>query len=175
MPGPNQPIRTGLAAILQAVRAQLVSFGAVSDPSRVRTTVRDWRKIPHWGAEHDIILRPSNFLVDKGMVDSNGRQATLIIRTLTIVCRTRLHLDEAGQDKVFLEEPNLGHLVFEEKVCDALQIFMPTNSNGDDLLTIPMRIIRGDSIGKEAQDAAWGQTALDWEIRYLLNLNQAIQ
>ena len=87
----------------------------------------------------------------------------------------RLHLDEPNRDKQWLIDQALGHMVFEEATVDALELFWPTDVSGNVLLCEPMRLLRAESLMKQKKDGAWGESALDWEIQYLLNVNQAVQ
>jgi hypothetical protein len=169
------PVRTGLAAVLAAIQAQLVLKAVVADPSHVLMVAR--QNVPHYTAEKDVLLWPRGFSVSAKMVAAGGRTTTKLTRTISTVCRTRLHLDEAGRDKVWLTHATLGLLALEEAVADALQLFSPTQG-GAALLCEPMRLLRGDSMGKEEgrdRDVSWGLSALDWEVAYLLNINQSVQ
>ena len=170
---PTGTIRSSLVPILQAIAGQLVNYGVLSDASRAIITIQP--DFPHFGAEHDILIRPGNFIINRAMNAAAGRVATECIRTVTTVCRTRLNLDEAGRDKVWLTDAAKGHIVFEEFTVDALEEFWPADANNNLLLNEPMRLIRMDGLRKDTTQPQWGQSALDWEIKYLLPLNQAVQ
>ncbi len=160
-------IRTSLATILTRIKTLLIADAALSIPAaRVLVTVR--RKLPHFQADQDIVLRPRGFSVVAKITDQAGRWETTIKRRLDVTCRTRLGFDETDRDESWLTDGTYGHVAFEESVASFFQELYLTDADDNMLLHEPMLLMDGPDPEKEADDetAEWGQTTLSFEMVY---------
>lgn len=167
-------IRSGIVAILDAVKARLVDKLAFPE-ERIFAVARE--NVPHFVAEQDILLKPGRFLSKQEWNDGAGRVATLFSRVLSVIPRNRLMRDEGDRDDIFLTDADAGYFALEEDIVDALQDFLPENTGEDTLLAEPMRILGGDPPRKEHGDkgAGWGAGRLDFEIQYVFAADQTDQ
>lgn len=173
-----KPIRTTLRKILLRLKDQLTTsliLPGQTDPipsERVLLSMR--RKVQHLQADQDVVLRPRGFRVVAKITDQAGRIDTRLQRRLEVRCRTRLATDDPARDETWLTDEVLGHVAFEELVCDCFQEFLPTESDQsqDVLLVCPMLLEEGsdpepDTDGA-SRESGWGQTSLFFQMEYML-------
>lgn len=167
-------IRASISDIIQAVKARLMT--ATGFPAeRVFNAARE--RVPHFQGEQDLVLRPGSFRSRQEFNDGAGRVATVCVRTLGVIVRTRGMLDTGGQDDIWLMTPDLvspetGYFELENAVIAALQDFLPEDGNGNTLLGEPMRLIGGSEPRRETGDknTGWGAGRLDFELMYVQSM-----
>lgn len=164
-------LRSSLRPILAAIKAALVA-GVPIPAERVLVSVR--RKVPHFQADQDIVIRPRGFRIDASQTDHTGRFLTKIIRRIEFTCRTRLGFDETDRDESWLLDETYGHVALEERVIDVLQEFEATDEDGNGLQHGPMLLMDGPDPDKEADDDAgeWGYSTLVFELTYDLTFTE---
>lgn len=171
MATPRGTVRTTCAAILAAIAAKLVADGVVSESSRVLYVARR-ASIPHFGADKDVLLTPLGFRLHTGQDVAGGRGTSMLLRTITVTCRTRLGTDESGRDRVWLTAEDIGQLAFEEAVVDCLHNYWPEDSSRNVITAQPLKLMEGNAPDKDAKDPTWGQSTLAFSAFYHLNLTQ---
>lgn len=169
-----QPIRCSLRGILTSIKAQLMDWLEIP-AERVLVSVR--KKIPHFQADQDVVIRPRGFRIEKQITDEVGRWETTLRRRVDFVCRTRLGFDEDDRDESWLTDASYGHIALEELVVDAMQEFFPTDSAGNHLTREPMLLTDGLDFEKEADDAEaeWGQSTVSFDVVYDLAFTELPQ
>ena len=169
-------IRSRFRIILDRIRTRItVKTEIVTE----RIKIVELGDPPHFQGDHDVLLRPRGFQVDKGLWDGGGRIQTGLHRRLEVICRTRLALDPAGEAGRYLLDADDGHLAFEDRIFDAITGFMPMDSEEDEniLCTEPIEPISGsDPVGasRTAKATNWGETTLTFVVHYLADLDQTV-
>lgn len=168
--------RSSINDILAAVKAQLASYTGL-DSGRIFEVAR--RRVPHFGAERDILLRPGRADPMDPMIEGGGRVDARVRRRLETVIRTRLELDQPDRDRIWLTETEnaRGHFQFEELVIDALEMFFPADSDGNHLTTEGMRFqgIGEPDKDERSEEKGWGESTIVWLLEYELPLDQSVQ
>jgi hypothetical protein len=160
-------IRTSLATILTRLKTLLVADTTLNIPAeRVLLTVR--RKLPHFQADQDIVLRPRGFSVMAKVTDHAGRWQTTLKRRLDVTCRTRLGIDEADRDEDWLTDEAYGHIAFEEAVASFFQTLYLMDDDQNVILHEPLMLMDAPDHEKDADDELqeWGQSTFSYELIY---------
>lgn len=166
-------LQASFADILLLCRTQLVAEVEDLVEGNVRFIARSQQQAPHFQGERDVLLRPGRFVSKAEVFDGAGRTCTRFLRHLDMFVRTRLELDEADEDKLWLTDADLGLLKFEEACCDALSGFWPEDEEQNNLTVQPLRIWDGtDPQRGQSEDWAWGNSAIRFEVEYLFSLRQ---
>lgn len=163
-----------LTQILEAMQAHLsenLSTSYIPSMQKDRINLIARNEVPALVGESDVQLRVRGFTADPAHA---SRHDMRVSRTVDVTIRVRLVLDKVGSDwawfkKVF--EP------FELATINALQLFEPTDDQGNNLMVQPMRIVRGDTATKDNKigDAfSWGQTSLACEVVYAVDVDPTI-
>jgi hypothetical protein len=152
-------------AILLAAQAQLVAFGVVPK-DRCFIVGRDPKKVEHWQALADVLIRPGGFTPDQGRVGGGGRLDSGVHREMLVYVRQRLDRDQADQDIHWLTDSD-GFLALEEAVVNYLQIIIPADVAGNLLLIEPMRVMGSSPPDKDNNDGdSWGFSTLRFDCFY---------
>jgi len=162
---------SSIRTVLEAVQAWLVAQ-EVLDADRILLVARPFTEVPLEMGDADLLLRPGSFL-PTGNETGAGRYDTRIRRILEIAVRTRLEVDEVGQDLHWLRD-DARHLALEEAVLAALEIFPPEDAAGNILLAEPMRLVDGTAAEKRKDKRGWGQSVLRFEMIYVLPLTELV-
>lgn len=107
-----------------------------------------------------------------------GMWAKPMRRLLTITLASRISIDAAGETEGIWTDDTLGHMYFEEKIVNALDIFNPRNlANTANLLTEPMHLLESNADyilpeGQPAKDII--TTQLVFETKYLFYTTRSI-
>jgi hypothetical protein len=101
-----------------------------------------------------------------------GRIDTRVERTLHVRVLTRLALDEPDRDSTWIKDKTLGHFVLEESVCDALQNFQPTDTDGNWLVDRPLHLANTDNAETDEDEPGWGHSIIQVNLAYILPLTQ---
>lgn len=156
---------------------------------RERVNSSAWDTTPEFQGDQDIVLHVGNPVphgndqdatgrLVRNDQDATGRLSTRLVRPVEVRPRTRLALDVGGYSDLWLTDPNLGHLQLEELIFNALEQFEPADTNGNWLVTEPIRLI--PSVRPVIPEAPpqtpreWGDSRLTYEVSYLLALNPSI-
>jgi hypothetical protein len=135
-------------------------------------------KLPNLVGDRDILIRPRGFTV--GDVAGAGRSNTIMRRLVDIVLRDRLMVDQSEHDLQWLTKEAVGHLAYEDRVIDALQMWLG-NAADNELLLVgegePARLVAGSDAERDFQaaDGKWGASVLTLEVVYRQELNQDVQ
>lgn len=158
------------ADCMVAVRDKLLDYGVVEELARIIPLAR--QETPKLVGERDIILRAGAEQVDPAVL-GGGRNTTFARRTLEVICRSRNALDRAGSDAVWMLGDPDGHIRYEDQVIDALQIHFPIAENLKPLFREPMRYMGVSQPRKDVQAGSekWGESVLQFEIKYLRKLD----
>lgn len=84
-------------------------------------------------------------------------------------------MDPSGRDEAWLLDPTSGQFLFEEGVVDSLELFYPTDSNGNSLVTQGIRQLPGGEEIEVPPDPMLGASQLEFSILYLPILTQSQQ
>ena len=172
------PIPTDLATILPVLRARLVDW--VELPlERVGLLQRD--DVPfHSQADSYLFLRVEGGTFIMGDVEGAGRINTKERILFSITCRTRLALDEANVDYLWMvaTEESRGNAILRHKVLDAMMLFQPEDEDGNWLITEPIkpdRTLRPRKASGNNPNKEWGESTLWFVLTYHLDLDQDYQ
>ena len=171
---PATVLRASLDQIVPPLLDRVASVTELP-PERVFFTQR--RRVPfNSQADSYVFLRLEDGDYDRPNVLGAGRIDSRERVVLSATMRTRLSLDEADRDTVWLTEPSLGHLRLRHAVLDALICFVPLDDDGNWLVTEPIKPARHRRPEKEEQpDPSWGESSLFFEVVYELGLDQSYQ
>jgi hypothetical protein len=163
-------IRSNVRAILLAIQAEvLVQSGLVSD--QIMISVLEPQDVPHFNAAQEVIIQ----VLNEGLVDNvanySGRVDDRRVRTLRFACRTRLLLDQSGQDFYRLTDASLGHLALEDAVYDAVRCFMPTDDL-ENAIGLPVRGGPFSQPRRERADDSWVVSTFTADVEYSRDLDQ---
>src|SRR3990172_8020876 len=162
-------IRTSLRTIAPLITARLVDWLALTDTAQIFWIARN--KIPHFLGPWDILLRPRRGFSIQDNSDGGGKWDTRIRRIIDVALRVQLATDETARDVEWLFADD-GYFALEESVIDALQMFEPTDAQGNILLAEPMRLLEGIEPAREqGNEVLWGDGTLAFEIVYTMNLD----
>jgi hypothetical protein len=160
--------------VLNGIAAKLVADAVVPDISLIKwVTPNMVRSQPHLDAGQDILLCPRGFKADINWTSGSGRRGLLLTRRIDLIPRTRLSLDELGQAIDWMTSAQ-GHFVFEEAIVNSLTLFIPQDVNNNQLTACPLHPWSSDDPQKDQEDMDWGYATVAFEVRYLLNVNQAV-
>jgi hypothetical protein len=162
--------RTGIAMILLSIQQQLIDKAVVPQADIGIVCTVD---VPHFDADQDVLIYPQRFTSDQAQADHAGRIDTRVVRMVHIILRTRMELDESNRQVSILTTPSLGHFALEDAILDALQIFFPLDSNGNQLTYEPMRVYTGEPPKLELpKHPGWGNSILTFEVGEMMPLTQ---
>ncbi len=166
----SQPKRTDMGEILLAIKAQIVAR-AVVPPSMVQLTIAD--SPPSTKAEKLVYLRPRRFMAGQDEVRSAGRLDTRVMRQIDVYLRSRVSLDPINGDEIWLTDLNRGFFGLENDILNALQDFLPTDSDGNNLTCYDIRLLSGSEADKDAQAKGWGRASATYEVVHMPPLSLA--
>ncbi len=168
----TQPVRTTLNAVLLALRAMLETATGFPD-ERVLLLARD--DLPYRPqADQYITIRPRSQRWDRIRTGS-GRFDNVVRRRMTVTLYTRLLLDENSEDLLWMTDATLGHFAVEHTLFDALEMWQPTDTDGNLLLREPVALEEASQAERSHKEEGWGQASYSFDACYVLDLNQAIQ
>lgn len=156
--------------ILLAIHERI--FASCKIPrERIVITAADAEDVEHVNAEQDVLLRAMGESPEAG-IEGGGRYVNRRKRTLEVVLRTRLWVDEAHTDTKRLTDASLGHWALEDLVVDALEHWFPLDSAGD-ALSEPVECKGISMPRKDRKDKGWISSRLDASFVYLRDLTLA--
>lgn len=165
-------LRTRLDVILLAVRQRLINELGWP-PERVIVAKRD---VLPFNAQADqyCIIQPRSQVTEQPIVQGAGRVDTRVTRRVAVIVRTRLSLDESDRDLAWLTDATYGHLRTEHAVLNALQMYQPTRG-ADWLACEPLRLVPVSQPEQDREQPEWGQSVAEFEVTYVLDLDQSYQ
>ena len=162
--------RSSLRPILLAIVSRLAEITEIAS-TRVILTVLPPDEVPPFGAPQDVLVRVRGEHPDEAAIDGTGRWHNLRHRSLDVACRSRVSLDEAGRDYYRLTDETLGHVLLEDLVVEALELFNVPGDN-DDLLTAPLRVGRlTDPQRMKAPHHEWVFSVFSVDVTYVRDLD----
>jgi len=166
-------IRTKLSPILAAVRDRLITRLRFN-PARVIVSLRPVTEAENQ-AEQYVLIRPAAQAMNEPIINGAGRIDARTTRRIGIYLRTRLLTDEPYDDERWLTDASFGHLDQEHVIIDALEMFLPTDKDENALLYEPIRLRPSPQPEKDPIPDGWGQSGLEFDASYELDLDQADQ
>ena len=164
-------VRAKLSQILPVIQRRLRT--RLDWPAeRVLLSLRDDGSHPH---EQYLRLWPRSHVCHQIFRHGAGRIDTRVTRRVAVKLWTRLALDETNDDQQWLTNATLGHCDLEHTIFDALENFSPENSDGDWLVYMPLKLYPASEPAKEDEEAEWGCTVQEYDVCYVLDLDQNIQ
>jgi hypothetical protein len=157
--------------ILLKLRLRVAEWCAL-DLSRVVVTVLDPSETPRTTAQQDILLRPGGEDSLEGILDGSGRYDDRRTRSLELSVRTRVQLDQAGQDLTRLTDASLGHVQMEDRLIDGLQNYQ-VPGDGSDVWTAPLRLTRLSQPQRLKGDIDWVSSTFTAHYEYTRDLDTA--
>jgi hypothetical protein len=140
-----------------------------------RVLISRGRRMPHYQADQDIVVRFRGFSSLESYTVGGGRMDTRLARKLSIICRSRLRTDEENTDKNWFTDAAFGYLSLEDSLVDCLHLFLPSDINGNALLTMPMRVVGSSDVEEDQKEPGWGFASVDFAAVLEPALNQGIQ
>lgn len=172
MPSTVQPAPTTLNVVLLALQAKLIA--ALTFPAeRVLLLARDGES-HRPQADQYVSIRSRAQRWDRSRTGA-GRFDNRVRRRLTVTLSTRLLLDESSEDTDWMTHATLGHFVTEQALFDALEMWQPTNDDGDVLLFEPVHLEEATQAEKLRTDEGWGDAAYSFDACFVLDLDQTVQ
>lgn len=171
-------IRTNLAVILSVLRARLVDVTGLP-PERVGLLQREEAPFNAHGDGY-VYLRVEDGGFDMPDLIGAGRIDTREEILFSVTARSRCALDESNMDWLWLTEESLGNLKLRHAVLEAMVCFQPTDSEGNWLVTEPIKPSRSRRPRKEPgtrdrPNKDWGESVTYWELKYECDLTQTYQ
>jgi len=186
-------VRTGFEKIMLAIRDQ-VAQGTGLPATAVKLIGRNPDDVPKLTSDRDILIRPYDF-INSGQdqvqwssaasylgsyEDASGRLSFHLAREIIVFPRVMMRRDENGRDDLWLTHTD-GIFTFETAILSALEDFWPLYANGDNMTTVPVKLIKGTNAGKKlltekgveaekgtsAFRSSWGHSALSFAVHSL--------
>jgi len=142
-------IKSPIADILKSIKTAIKTSLGITNDTIVKIVARD--DIPIYGGDFDILVKANLPFPVEEFVSGAGRTASVLLRTITIVIRTRLGVDRSDTDERSLMDPVYGHLRREEQILNCLHLKFLYNTNGDMISAEPVRLAE--------PNAGWGEIA----------------
>ncbi len=161
--------RTSVRAIVLAMRTRLVEITELDD-ARVTVTVLPIEDVPPFGGVQDVIVRIMGETPDEAAIDGAGRWHNLRTRSFQVGARSRVSLDEAGSDLSRMTHESLGHVLLEDLVVEALELFNAPGEN-DDVITAPIRVGRLTDPARMKKFDDWVWSSFTVEATYVRDLD----
>lgn len=171
-------VRSPIRLIVRAIQAQLVEITGL-DISCVNFVARSVALKTM--AEQIIWIKPAGFSNQEPIDTGAGRVDARVTRILEIMPWVRLALDPGAVfDESWLlsqagVDAAMGYFELEDMVLDALYDFLPEDTDGNALLTQPMKFIGGGAPEKQDPATYWGDAILRFSVDYELSLDQSRQ
>lgn len=176
---PTEGRRLHVARLDELVAPLLAHVASITElpPERVFFCQRDE---PPFNSQADsyVFLRFEDGDYDRPNLIGAGRIDTRERIVLSATIRSRVSLDEADRDTIWLTETqaSVGHLQLRHKVLDALVCFTVIDGDGNHLVTEPLKPATSRPPRKEkSPNPEWGQSVLMFDVIIHLDLDQSRQ
>lgn len=165
-------LRSSFVTLAAALKAQLVARG-VLNAECIHITARD--SVPHFLAPQDILLRSGGETPHPDVIVAAGRIDNRRTRRVLVIMRSRMQLDQADEDVTRLLHATNGHHALEDAVADALEIFLPEDTDTNVIAAQPVRLTALSEPRPDPYDKDWVVSQWTLEIEYERALNQNYQ
>ena len=168
------PIPTNLADILTSLQARLMDVLGWPE-ERVIIDMRDDHDADTITSQAEQYVRlkagPRNPL--GADVEARGRIQPRMSAQISVRLRTRVNLDKAQSDVTALTDASRGHLRVEAGVWDALLNFQPVDGDSNWLVseTVKPRL----ATAPQKPPAGWAQTTINFDVTFIMDLDQSYQ
>jgi hypothetical protein len=142
-------VKSPIVDILKAIKTAIKTSLGITNETTVKIVARD--DLPIYSGDFDVLIKANLPYPIEEFVSGAGRTASVVLRTITIVIRTRLGVDRSDTDERALMDPIYGHLRREEQILNCLHLKFLNNTNGDMISVEPVRLSEPNS--------AWGEIA----------------
>jgi len=164
-------VPTKLSKLLPVIQLRLMT--ALEWPEeRVLLALKDPTTHPH---ERYLRLWPRQSVSYQIYRHGAGRVDTRVTRRLAVKLCTRLALDSVTSSKQWLTHETLGHLDTEHAIIDALENFQPLDGDQNWLVYQPMKLQPVSEPDLEPEEPEWGCTVQEYDLSFVLQLNQDYQ
>lgn len=164
--------RANFEDILAALRARISSV-CLLDFDRVLISSLPTTDIPHTAALQEVIIGVDSES-PQASIDGGGRYVNLRKRRIRLTVRTRGNLDEVVSDLVKLTDANIGHFAMEDRLCDAVELWIalddPENALCTPITTTSFAAAEHDSSRRNRGLSEWISSRMDLETLYLRDL-----
>lgn len=153
-------------AIALAIKNRLLGQNIL--PSRrvvIAARLYDWNA-PKW--QHFIAVRPIDLTVYQDWAESKGRHCTLVNRDFSVDIYTQLTLDDVNKDEDWTND----HFLYQDKVINALHIWLPTDGGGNSLTACPLHLSTVIHADKPTAVPGVGISQVHFNVDYILDLSQ---
>lgn len=163
-------VATWLDTIITQVETKLGTTDAVFDANYIYASLDENQTYVPPTDQYGVIV-PGPQRPDQPMITGGGADTPHMEGELAVIVWTRLYVDQAGRDENWLKDATNGSLAKLRQVMKSLQLFDPTNTNGDYYLTQPMRLSDGGWLIKPRRSPPnWGSIAATWKFTYFADL-----
>jgi hypothetical protein len=167
---PPTPVRSSFKDILLRIKDQLVRWIEGLDASHVLITCRD--NVPYYSGDHDIVLRVLGETPENEIINSAGRLDNRRWRRLRVIMRSRLVVDQVDMDVNRLCDEDIGHIVFEDAVCDALEEFFTQDDIQNTLQATNLKVRQLSDPEQDPKHPEWVKSSFMVDIEYCRDLTQ---
>lgn len=171
----GQPAPTSFTNVLLGIKQQLISTGVFS-ATTVYLGLNPDIDIPEpMPSDQFAVIVPSVQTPDLGVVAGGGNTALFLTGSISILFFSRLNTDEKPRADLWLTSATLGALGTLDSAIRSLQLFVPTNVKGQNLLIDPMRLVtisQPERVkSKLVETPGWGRIKTDWKIYWWQAVN----
>lgn len=161
-----RPIQVGMAAILAATKGHLMD--SLGFPAERVYVIASPPVNDKYQADQVVAIHVGDFVRNVPWSDGSSRICTYLSRQLEVVCHTRLALDYAAEDYIWLVHNSLGHLALEDAVANAMDDWLPMDNSGNVLTLQPVKLLGGRAPTKEERVKApgWGLSVIQFAVAY---------
>lgn len=164
-------INANLATLCLKIREELVARVGLEE-NQIIFSVLEPQEIPHYSAESEVIIQVLNEISVNSIADYSCRTDARRVRTFRMACRTRMLLDQDGQDILRLTSETFGHLDLEDRVIDALLCYQAEDISSN-ILDFPLRLSTITQPRRERSDSAWVVSVIQFDCEYSRDVDQS--
>lgn len=172
-------VKSPIVDILKSIKTAIKASLGITNDTTVKIVARD--DLPIYSGDFDVLIKANLPYPIEEFVSGAGRTASVVLRTITIVIRTRLGVDRSDTDERALMDPIYGHLRREEQILNCLHLKFLTNTNGDMISVEPVRLSEPNSAwgeiphyNKEDSDKSSqrqvSRSFLNFEVKYIMDV-----
>lgn len=161
-----------LDTLLDAVEAKIATSGVVSRDRVFSSEASDEDHLDAPPADRFVVVRPSAFPVSQPMVTGGGRLQTGFDGRVSVGIFARVQSDQEFRSGRSMKGTN-GTLALTLAVLAALQLYLPTDNDGNGLLREPMRLLGFDMVPKRFRrsDSFWSVVSSSWEMKFTSSIS----
>lgn len=162
---------TWLDVLLEAVEAKVAAAGVVTRDRVFSSEAADQDLIEAPPADRFVAVRPTSFPISQGIVGGGGRPGTGFDGRILVTAFARHQFDQEFRSGVALKGAD-GTLAMVKAILGALQLYLPTDKDGNGLLREPMRLAGFEMNARRMKDgkSAWSVCATGWELKFTADI-----